>query len=257
MAVRPSLTGTLIFLLLARLASAGWSVSSSEAEKGSAAGVEHRHVVLAESGSGDEATIDLALFSTKSAVVRVADNPAGNEDLASVMRRVRGVAGVNGGYFDPQNAPVGLLINDGKLIAPFRKARLLSGVLAATKGRVELLRAADYSSRKTATAALQCGPFLVDAGGAVSGLNNTKSARRTFVLTTGSDRIAIGFSSSVTLAQMGEILATARLAPELKVQRALNLDGGSSSAFWFAGERGVFSIPEQKTVRDFLVVVPK
>ena len=110
---------------------------------------------------------------------------------------------------------------------------------------------------KNATAALQCGPFLVDAGAAVSGLNNTKSARRTFVLTTGSDRVAIGFSSSVTLAQMGEILATARLAPDLKVQRALNLDGGSSSAFWFAGERGVFSIPEQKTVRDFVAVVPK
>ena len=257
MAVRPSLTGTLIFLLLARLASADWSVSSSEAEKGSAAGVEHHHIVLAETGSGDEATLDLALFSTKSAIVRVTDNPGGNEDLASVIRRVRGVAGVNGGYFDPQNAPVGLLISDGKLIAPLRKARLLSGVLVATKGRVELLRAAEYSSRKNATAALQCGPFLVDGGAAVAGLNNTKPARRTFVLTTGSDRAALGFCSPVTLAQMGEILATARLTPDLKVQRALNLDGGSSSAFWFAGERGVVSIPEQKTVRDFVVVVPK
>jgi len=257
MAVRPSLTGTLIVLLLARLAGAAWSVSASETEKGAAAGVEHRHVVLAETESGDEATLDLAVFSTKSAIVRVTDNPTGNEDLASVMRRLRGLAGVNGGYFDPQNAPVGLLISDGKLSAPFRKARLLSGVLVAAKGRVELLRAAEYSSRKTATAALQCGPFLVDSGTAVSGLNNTKPARRTFVLTTGSDRVAIGFSSPVTLAQLGEILATARLAPDLKIQRALNLDGGSSSAFWFAGERGVVSIPEQKTVRDFVVVVPR
>ena len=47
------------------------------------------------------------------------------------------------------------------------------------------------------------------------------------------------------------------IAPDLKVQRALNLDGGSSSAFWFAGERGAFSIPEQKSVRDFVAVVPK
>jgi len=257
MAARFSLDATLILLLLASSASAGWSVSSSETEKGSAAGVEHRHVVLAETETSAEATLDLALFSTKSATVRVADNPAGNEDLASVMGRVRGFAGVNGGYFDPQNAPVGLLISEGKLIAPFRKARLLSGVLVATKGRVELLRAAEYSSRKNATAALQCGPFLVDAGAAVAGLNNTKPARRTFILTTGSDRAALGFSSYVTLAQMGEILATPRLAPDLKVQRALNLDGGSSSAFWFAGERGTVSIPEQKTVRDFVVVVPK
>ena len=51
--------------------------------------------------------------------------------------------------------------------------------------------------------------------------------------------------------------ASARLAPDLKIQRALNLDGGSSSAFWFAGERGVVSIPEQKTVRDFVAVVAR
>jgi hypothetical protein len=37
----------------------------------------------------------------------------------------------------------------------------------------------------------------------------------------------------------------------------LNLDGGSSSAFWFAGEHGVLSISELKTVRDFVAVVPK
>lgn len=257
MAVRISLTGTLFILLLAPLASAEWSVASSEAEKGSAAGIERRHVVLAEADTGGEATLDFVLFSTKSATLRVADNPDGNEDLASVMRRTRGLAGVNGGYFDPQNAPVGLLISDGKLIAPFRKARLLSGVLVATKTRVELLRSGEYSSRKSAANALQCGPFLVDGGAAVLGLNNTRPARRTFVLTSGPDRAAIGFCSPVTLAQLGQILAMARLAPDLKVQRALNLDGGSSSAFWFSGERGVFSIPEQKTVRDFVVVGPR
>jgi exopolysaccharide biosynthesis protein len=257
MAVRLWLTATLIILLLATSARAAWSVSSFETEKSAAAGLEHRHVLLAETETGADATVDLALFSTKSTVLRVVDNPGGDEELVSVAGRLRGLAGVNGGYFDPQNAPVGLLISDGKLIAPSRKARLLSGVLVAAKGRVELLRAGEYSSRKQATAALQCGPFLVDGGTVVAGLNNIKAARRTFVLTSGPDRVAIGLCSPVTLAQLGEILATVRLAPDLKVQRALNFDGGSSSAFWFAGERGVFSIPEQKMVRDFVIVTPK
>jgi uncharacterized protein YigE (DUF2233 family) len=252
MAVRISLTGTLLILLLAIPARAGWSVSSSETEKATAGGIEHRRIVFAEKTSGDEATVEIASFSTKSAAVRVIDNPDGAE-LAAVIRRVRGVAGVNGGYFDPENAPVGLLISDGESIAPFRKARLLSGVLVITKARVELVRSADYSSRKNVIAALQCGPFLVDAGKPIAGLNATRSARRTFVLTNGSDRVAIGLCSAVTLAELGEILAT----PELKVQRAMNLDGGSSSAFWFNGQRGVVSIPEQKTVRNFLVIVPK
>lgn len=256
MAVKSGLALALGWFLVAT-ARGDWTISSSQTERGAAAGVEHRRVVVTDSGTGEEATLDVALFSTKLATVRVIDNPTGEDDLAAVMRRSRGLAGVNGGYFDPQNVPVGLLISDGKLIAPFRKARLLSGVLVVTKGRVELLRSAEYSSRKGATAALQCGPFLVDSGQVVPGLNDTRSARRTFVLTGGTDRAAVGFCSSVTLAELGDILATPRITPDLRVQRALNLDGGSSSAFWFAGERGPISISEQKTVRDFVVVVPK
>jgi len=252
MAGRFSLRAAVLLFLLAISARAAWSVSSSEDEKGTAGGIEHRRVILAEKSSVNEATLDLALFSTKSAAVRVIDNPDGAE-LAAVMRRMRGVAGVNGGYFDPENAPVGLLVSDGKLIATFRKARLLSGVMVVNKGRLELLRSAEYSVRKTATAALQCGPFLVDGGKPVAGLNDTRSARRTFIFTSGSDRGAIGFCSPVTLAGLGEILA----APELKVQRAMNLDGGSSSAFWFSGESGVTSIGEQKTVRNFVIVTAK
>ncbi len=129
--------------------------------------------------------------------------------------------------------------------------------MVVSDGRIELLRVAEYFAKRTVTAALQCGPFLVDRGRPVPSLNNTRPARRTFIATGGFDRAAIGLSSDVTLAELGKILATPEIAPDLKVQRALNLDGGSSSAFWFAGERGAFSISEQKSVRDFVAVVPK
>lgn len=246
-----------LLLFLASAAQAEWAVTSSETERSAVAGVEHRRIVVSESETGEEAKLDLALFSTKSATLRVVDNPTGADDLAAVIRRTRAVAGVNGGYFDPQDAPLGLLISDGKLIAPLRKARLLSGVMVVTKGRVELLRYAEYSSKKNAAAALQCGPFLVDGSRSVPGLNDTRSARRTFILTGGADRAALGFCSSVTLAELGDILAKPGIVADLKVQRALNLDGGSSSAFWFAGERDGFSIREQKTVRNFVIVTAK
>jgi hypothetical protein len=61
----------------------------------------------------------------------------------------------------------------------------------------------------------------------------------------------------VTLAQLARILATPGLAGDVKIQRALNMDGGSSSGFWFMGADGPFSIRELKTVRDYLAVVPK
>ena len=244
-------------LLLAGSARADWTVINSQTDRGLVAGVEHRRIALTESETGERATLDLALLSTKSATLRVIDDPMGEENLAAVMRRENCLAGVNGGYFDSDDKPVGLLIADGTVVAPLRKARLLSGVMVVSDGRIQLLRVAEYFAKRTVTAALQCGPFLVDRGRPVPSLNNTRPARRTFIATGGFDRAAIGLSSDVTLAELGKILATPEIAPDLKVQRALNLDGGSSSAFWFAGERGAFSISEQKSVRDFVAVVPK
>jgi exopolysaccharide biosynthesis protein len=256
MVARSALAAAFLFLALGDPARADWTVTSSDSEPGPAAGVERRHIVVSDAASGGEARIELALFSTKSVAVRVVDNPGGDE-LSSVAKRMRAVAGVNGGYFDPQNAPVGLMISEGKTIAPFRKARLLSGVLVVTKNRIELVRSSEYSPRKNATAALQCGPFLVDGSAVVPGLNNTRSARRTFFISSGSDRAGLGFCSSVTLAELGDILSTPRLAGDVKIQRALNFDGGSSTAFWFAGNDGPFSIGEYKTVRNFVVLTPK
>ena len=247
----------LLALLLVASARADWTVATSETERGATGGAEHRHIVLAESETNERATLDVALFSPKSATLRVIDNPTGENDLSTLMPREDALAGVNGGYFDPENNPVGLLISAGKVVAPFRKARLLSGVLVVSNGRIQLLRSAEYSGKSKATEALQCGPFLVDRGQPVPGLNDTRSARRTFVVTGGSDRVALGFCSGVTLAQLGKILATPGIISGVKVQRALNLDGGSSSAFWFSGEHGPFVISEQKTVRNFVAVVPK
>jgi exopolysaccharide biosynthesis protein len=257
MFIRRFNAGFVLALFLVGSARADWTVATSQTERGSAAGVEHRRIVLTESESDERATLDLALLSTKSATLRVIDNPAGEDDLAAVMGRENCLAGVNGGYFDPEDKPVGLLISDGNMIAPLRKARLLSGVMVVSSSRIELLRVAEYSTKRKATSALQCGPFLVDRGRAVVGLNDTRPARRTFIVTGGSDRVAIGFCSEVTLAQLGRILATPVVAPDLKTQRALNFDGGSSSAFWFAGEHGPVSISEQKTVRNFVAIVPK
>ena len=244
-------------LLLVESARADWSVASSQTERAAAAGVERRHVMLAEGESNDRATLDLALFSTKSATLRVIDNPDAENDLATLMPRENCLAGVNGGYFDPENKPVGLVFSGGSLIAPLRKARLLSGVMIVSNGQVQLLRTAEYSSKRKVTAALQCGPFLVDRAQPVPGLNETRKARRTFIFVGGADRAAGGFCSGVTLAQLGRILATPGIVSGLKVQRALNLDGGSSSGFWFAGENGPFSISEQKTVRNFVAVVAR
>lgn len=220
-------------------------------------GLEHRYVVVEDSSSGDRASLELAIFSTKSCRLRVVDQPSEpRSDLEDVMARGNFLAAVNGGYFDPDYRPIGLLIIDGKMVAPLQRARLLSGVLSSTGKKVQISRVSEFSLIQKPDAAVECGPMIVDLGKAVRGLESTKSARRTFAAV-GGDKAALGFCSDVTLADLSNILAIIAI-PDFKIQRALNLDGGSSSAFWFKRTNGgPFSISELKLVRDFVAVVPR
>jgi uncharacterized protein YigE (DUF2233 family) len=251
------LKAALLLLAVAATAHADWTIAAATTE-GSRDEVQHRHVVLKDTETSESATVDLALFSTKSCTLRVIDQPTPPRNgLAHVMAQENCLAGVNGGYFDSDYAPIGLLIVDGKTIAPLQRARLLTGVLTASARGVQIVRVRQFSRRQKLSAAIQCGPFLVDLGRSVRGLEETRAARRTFAAVAKSDRAALAVCSETTLADLAKILATTRLADGFEISRALNLDGGSSSAFWFARDREAFSISEQKIVRDFVGIVPR
>jgi uncharacterized protein YigE (DUF2233 family) len=247
----------LLFLAVAATAQADWSILSNASEPGRG-GAMHRHVVLENAAGGGRITADLAVFSPKSCTLRVFQNEGGTDSLGEMMRHENCLAGVNGGYFDEKFAPLGLRIVNGQMIAPLRRAQLITGVLVASSRGVQIVRAREFSPHSRATAAVQCGPFLVDRREPIRGLNDSRPARRTFAATTSSNRALLGVCSGVSLAELSKILGTESFAEDLKIDRALNLDGGSSSAFWFGRENGsAFSIPEQKPVRDFVGIVPK
>ena len=242
-----------IFALI-QIAAADWQVVSASGEGSPVSGIEHRHAVLQNSAGTESATIDLALFSSRSCKLRVIDNAKG-VNLADAMRRANCIAGINGGYFDPNFAPLGLRIIDGQVTSRLTRGRLMSGVLVSNNA-IHIFRIAEFSVRQKANAAIECGPFLVDLARPVRGLEATRAARRTFAAIGSGDRAALGFCSDATLADLARILAMP--LGDFKIQRALNLDGGSSSAFWFQRKTGsAFSIPEEKAVRDFVGVVVK
>ncbi len=231
-----------------------WVVHSVNSEPGHG-GIEHRHLVFKNRSADDRAIVDLAVFWPTSCTLRVIDNPSG-ATLAELARRETILAGVNGGYFDMDFSPIGLRIIKSKRIAPLRRAPLLTGVLISTSRRVRIMRLREFPPHQGLDAAVQCGPFLIDEGAPVRGLDDSRFARRTFAATLSDNRAALGICSDVSLAQLAEILATATL--DFRISRALNLDGGSSTAFWFARSHdGAFSIPEQKAVRDFVAIFGK
>jgi len=164
------------------------------------------------------------------------------------------VAGVNGGYFDPNFAPLGLRIIDGKVTSRLTRGRLMSGVLASN-GSVQILRLAEFSLLKKWNAAIEGGPFLVDHGQPVRGLEKMRSARRTFAAIASANRAALGYCPDATLADLAQMLI-ARLG-DFKIQRALNLDGGSSTGLYFKGARGLYLYPEEKHVRDFVGIIAR
>jgi uncharacterized protein YigE (DUF2233 family) len=239
--------------ILTQIASADWWIASTDRESSPVAGVEHRHIVL--QNSHEKATVDLAFFSPKSATLRVIDNPDGSENLANAMSRDNFIAGVNGGYFDTRFRPLGLRVIDGATRSPLFRARLLTGVLCGSSRGIEIVRLSEFAQKKKCQAAIECGPFLIDGGMPVRRLDQSRNARRTFVAVTRGGDTALGISSSLSLAELAGALTA---FPDFKIWRGLNLDGGSSSAFWFRRIGGTpFSIPEEKAVRDFVGVTAK
>ena len=138
-------------------------------------------------------------------------------------------------------------------------ARLLSGALIVTDHHITLRRSTEPLPGTHARHAVQSGPFLVENGRPVPGLNNVRSARRTAVFTDGSRRWGLVSTTALTLEELGTVLADPALLPGgLKIAHALNLDGGSSTSLWVQqpGQPPV-SLREFGIVRDFVGIVPR
>lgn len=207
-------------------------------------------------------SIHFAVTTNRFAVI---DNPRGDETLAAALQRCGALAGVNGGYFHPDRTPLGLEISGGQLVHSFERARLLSGLLAIGASRTALLRVSEFSPRQKLNDALQAGPFLIDQEKAVTGLNDVRRAQRTaicFSKASGkegdvADVFRLIVCEPVTLAEFAQILTTQLRTGTHTVERALNLDGGSSTGMWIRG-RDTSDIGDPKVnVRNYLAILPR
>lgn len=237
-------------------ASAAWEVKESIHLGSLPKGAGIREIQLSDNGI--TARVTAMIFSSKSYTVRVVDSPApGTTKLAGVLAANGCVAGVNGGYFQEDFRPVGLMIAGGRLVHAFEKAKLLSGILAVKGSRIEIVRPSHFQNSGDVREAIQCGPMLVEGGQPVAGLNAERSARRTVVATDGRSQWALIYMTSVTLADAAHILTIPGVLGEWTPVTALNLDGGSSSGLWAAATPDMVSRPELGHVRNYIGIAPK
>ena len=249
----------LMFLCIASLgvaSSARWHVIKSRERGSLPGGALLKSVTVREMATvkkEKEAVVTALVFQDQTYQLKVIDYSPQDKKLAQVMSEQHFLAGVNGAYFHPDGRPLGLMISQGKVVHAQETARLLSGFVVTEGDQLQLLRVGE-SMPAGATEVLQSGPFLIDHKVAVAGLESTRIARRTFVATDGHGLWMIGVISPVTLAQAASVLLAA--APPLfsmhPIQRALNLDGGSSSGLWVDLVPEPFSQSEMSYVRNFL-----
>jgi exopolysaccharide biosynthesis protein len=198
----------------------------------------------------------LIIFHPSRFTIRVVSAEDGRyRSVADAASATDAVAGVNGGYFQADGTPVGLLISDNRTIHQFGTAKLLSGVVSVRDGKPGIVRSARFARLKNVSQAIQCGPFLVEDGRALPGLNNKRSAARTFVFAGSNSVWGFGICRSVTLAEMGQILSAPGLLGRTSVISALNLDGGSSTQFWARSGDDVINSSSLSLVSDYLLLV--
>jgi hypothetical protein len=210
------------------------------------------------SGPAGQVRLNGVSFSAAKATFRVVDNPPeSRQAFPGILASSGAMAGINGGYFHPDFRPLGLAVSGGREIHGFEKAKLLSGVLAVRAGRIELVRSGAFRPGKDVQDALQAGPWLVEKGAPITGLNAERRARRSVVATDGKGHWAVLTTGSLSLAEAAQVLALPGLAGNWTVRDALNLDGGSSTALWAATQPKALEIFSFGTVRNYLAIVPR
>lgn len=179
-------------------------------------------------------------------------------DAKAAAASLNGIAAVNGGFFTPEGAPLGLVIANGKRSGSINRASSLGAGFYVDKGSPALLRRESWGGN--ATEALQSGPFLIDHGKPVGGLSDASSTARTFLGWDGGTGWFIARSGACSLASLAQALNGASLGG-VKSLTVLNLDGGRSSDLWISPSVQGGPVSERpfwnKPVRNFLVLVPR
>jgi hypothetical protein len=152
---------------------------------------------------------------------------------------------LNGGYFEPDLQPSGLLIDQGREV---HAASGGSGVVVLGS-RLELIRFRDFRPG-TGSSALQAWPFLIEPGGG-DGIrrDDGKRSRRSAIGIDGSGRglLVAVVRDGVSLYQLMNVCR------KLGATVALNLDGGPSTGFALGFPPG-WTSPSATEVSNALVL---
>ncbi len=180
-------------------------------------------------------------------------SPSEPSNIKDMVTNAHALLAVNGGFFTPNGKPLGLRINDGKVLSPLKPISWW-GIFYLRNDTPALSSFNAFKLTNDIDFAIQAGPRLL--------VNNTTPHLKDGV----DNRTAIGYNQNndilivvsegaqLTTPQLAEILRRPEKNGGLGCVYALNLDGGSSSQAYAEVGNFVLDIPSFRAVADGLAV---
>jgi uncharacterized protein YigE (DUF2233 family) len=199
-----------------------------------AAGIASRAFVVAPPDEREPFPVTVVRLDPAQVRLRVGYDPNEPRLLSSWFEQRRPLLAVNGGFFTESYATTALLISDG--VASGTSYQGFGGMLVVGPDEaVSLwaLRDTPYDPAVPIAHGLQSFPMLVFPGGVAAPLDEDgRRARRTAVALDRDGHVlfVVSPTSSFTLRELAAWLVTS----DLGVDRALNLDGGSSTGLFLS-----------------------
>lgn len=151
--------------------------------------------------------------------------------------------GINGGFYDMSGQPLGLFRVDGKTLSGKSGSLLINGFLTIDSENIARIDSQMPSANPHI--ALQAGPLLMSEGQTLPlAIRSDERARRMAAAITATGRIvflALYSADSVfdgpLLGDLPALVEKIGIEENLNIVSAINLDGGSASAFYASGVR--------------------
>ena len=189
----------------------------------------HSHPLKVSSTSLNGTTFTAVTFDRRDYFLKVIDQKEGpGTEFTRAEFAGRGsLAAINGGFFNPDGSPLGLVITDGQSRGAFNASSFLgTGIIDG-----ENTTLSDRKSYQESSELLQSGPRLVWDQESLTGLSKSKERPRSFVIWDGHNHFGIGHADRATLQGLANNLQ-AQPFEGFHIKYAINLDGGTSCDLW-------------------------
>lgn len=176
----------------------------------------------------------------KSTGVSLIENYAAKREFTEILKSASCSAGTNAGFYDESNRPLGLVVTGGTIVHPAISSDLLNGFFFIMKNGD-----AGISSRppEQSDLALQSGPILIQNDNALPlQINNDEFARRAAIgILTNKNVLLMVIYNPISvfegpkLSDLPAIISLIANKESVTLSSAINLDGGTASAFQSRG----------------------